>query len=826
MYVNEGLICQSKNGLHLINYKHFKVNSNLYGITNISSYVNNNINISSTLNLDIRLSNVNNIKEYAYNWAEYYSDVSVKHSKTISNVHVGDLVRVEAKNYYKDNDSVIFVRIIENTSKGEGILAKSSLTKNFLDGLKGIINPGDIFVAEVKDIDKKGLQFQLINQVNEISKNLHEDGDDVNVLIVEITRNSIFVLTEKGCSGHLFDNHSEDYKIGDVYNAKIINYSDEYNTYNVELNTQKNIILNSKTLFRNLLESSIIEQNSNLETDSSDGLDGNKKLIEDLIMSLESLAFLEDKKESKLELYYVIKLICSIIKSSRSYYFDSLIKNIEAIDDFKNLDYKNTFSQFDFITDLTLEKFQSLSQINESYKLLSCFNDVDSISQLISVSNEDYSPLNKKLNDLILAHNLLVKSGITDSTILSSTKKIIYQTVSDDMSEPIIDITDSSSEVNEDDILSEEASLGRETNTIEFKTSVFFFAETSKINKKEQGFIIMKTIAGFLNADGGSLFLGVNDYGFPIGLEEEFKILKDGNHDTYERYIRKLIVENFNKDVNGQIEFNFSKLNDTEYLEISIPEYDIPVALREEFYQRQGNETRILKGNDLFLFFKRKENILSNQVVEEPSVSYGQQAIKFDFYNNQKSESKNIQFLNSNGKTKEIAFLYFLVGGKYMLSKQYFNSNIIENSISIFEEDKKKFLIQAYDNTCVNKIKIRTLLDHRFDYQYSNSKFLDAKLILLTLAKDVDIIQLNISKDKKRYVKLYDVKNISVHDQMHLKGNKIIQETIDSLDSVRILNSSHRDPLERLIYKSRQRIGKEESNLSFKNEFNYLNTIK
>jgi hypothetical protein len=825
-FISEGLICKSTNGLHLVNNKHFKANNNSNRLTNVASYLNNNINISSTIKLDLSLSNLDNIKEYAFNWTEYYSDVPFENSKTISNVNIGDFVKVEAKNYLKDRKSIIFLRIIENTSKGEGILAMNNLSKSSLNGLRGIINPGDIFIAEIKEINEKGLQFQLINQINDISKKLHLENDQVNVVITEIFNDSIFVLTEKGCSGHLFDKNSDYYQIGDVYSAKIQYYSEKFNTYNIELDTKKNINLNPSTLLRNLLESSIIELSSDLEDESNDNLDSNRKLIEDLIMSLESFAFLEEKIELKLELYYVIKLFCSIIKSSRSYYFDSLIKNIEAVDDFKNLDYKKSFINFDFITDLTLEKFQSLTHINESYRLLSYYNDVDSISKLISLTNESSNSINKKLNDLILAHNLLIKNGVTDPILLSSTKKIIYQTISNDNSEPIIDITNNNPISDEENIHSEEVSLGRETNTIEFKTSVFFYAETSKINKKEQGFIILKTICGFLNAEGGSLFLGVNDNGFPIGLDEEFKVINNGNHDSYERYIRKLIVEHFNKDVNGQIEFNFSKLNDIEYVEISIPEYNIPVSLREEFYQRQGNETRILKGNDLFLFFKRKEKILDSQVIEEPNISYGQQAIKFDFYNNQKSESNNTQIINAKNKTKEIAYLYFLSGGKYMLSKQNFESEIIEHRIPISEVDKKKFLIQAYDNTCINKIKVRTLLDHRFDYQYSNSKFLDAKLVLLTLAQDSDVLELNVIKDKKRYTKLYEIKNISIHEQMYLKGNKIIQETIDNLDSLRILDSKHKNELERLIYKSRQRIGKEDNNPNFKSEFNYLKNIK
>ena len=114
----------------------------------------------------------------------------------------------------------------------------------------------------------------------------------------------------------------------------------------------------------------------------------------------------------------------------------------------------------------------------------------------------------------------------------------------------------------------------------------------------------MKVIAGFLNSSGGSVFLGVDDTGKINGLDEDYKHFK--NADKYERSIRKHITSNFNKDVNCQIDFQFRQYKGKEYLEIVVPQYDEPIALGNDFYQRQGNETRILTGGDLSMFFKRK----------------------------------------------------------------------------------------------------------------------------------------------------------------------------------------------------------------------------
>jgi predicted HTH transcriptional regulator len=159
--------------------------------------------------------------------------------------------------------------------------------------------------------------------------------------------------------------------------------------------------------------------------------------------------------------------------------------------------------------------------------------------------------------------------------------------------------------------------LGRENKTREFKTSYVYYAESNSKDIEQQSFVILKTIAGFLNSEGGSLFLGVNDKGEISGLLNDYNALgKNINHDFYERRIRKDIVRYFDKDINGQIEFLFKTVNDLEYLEIVIPNYQNAISLIDRFYQRQGNETRELLGNDIIKFISRKLLNSQKQTIE------------------------------------------------------------------------------------------------------------------------------------------------------------------------------------------------------------------
>ncbi len=102
---------------------------------------------------------------------------------------------------------------------------------------------------------------------------------------------------------------------------------------------------------------------------------------------------------------------------------------------------------------------------------------------------------------------------------------------------------------------------GSESKFIEFKTSLVYPAvspgQKMHANPSEQQQHILSRIAGFLNAEGGTLFLGVNNQGYASGLAEDFEYysthpMSAGNHqhritdaDKLQVYIDNLLADNF-----------------------------------------------------------------------------------------------------------------------------------------------------------------------------------------------------------------------------------------------------------------------------------------
>lgn len=86
-----------------------------------------------------------------------------------------------------------------------------------------------------------------------------------------------------------------------------------------------------------------------------------------------------------------------------------------------------------------------------------------------------------------------------------------------------------------------------ESARVEFKsTARWDLRENKKSPVLEQ--VILKTVAAFLNSQGGTVLLGVADDGTALGLDADFAILHKKNADGYELFLTDLLLGHFGKD--------------------------------------------------------------------------------------------------------------------------------------------------------------------------------------------------------------------------------------------------------------------------------------
>ncbi len=824
LYLNNGSIYKGTSGWHLFSSPrlgYYRMEKELQ-FTNIASFYNGLLNVASKTKFNLPLTGLKSFRDYSENWEKYYQsnfEVDPENEQKIFPLP-NEKVEAVVKCIHKDNCQLLFLKLSDSRYRGEGVLHISELLTVHLTSLEGLFFPDERLVLRVKESEKQ-LSFSLKQDIWELTRHFFNIGDFIDAQVVSIKEDLAFTITERGAPGVFIIPLDTKIFEGGTYRLKVINNREDKMTYFCEYHSHTENKITAESELRQLLKKYFIIYEEHEEIPSV-------KLLEAMIgsvkLSLEALVFIQENLIQKLEGLFILKLICSITKDSKSYYFDQHIKHIITLLEFNEFSDTSVFDKLEFINEHTLEVYPRLNDLNDGLKLLSCYNNIDAVDKLrseIICSSED----KKALQELILAHNILKKHCEKKTKVLTGSKEIINKFLLKNKGPffgtlPIIKFEESTPAVPAQKSIND--NLGKEGKHREFITSFIFFAETDTADIEKQSNVIMRNICGFLNSGGGSLFIGINDEGQIIGLKEDYKLLPGkGNADAYERFIRKYIVRSFSNDVNGQIEFKFVDNNGREYLEVIIPELDRPISFNDEFFQRQGNETRILKGNDLILFLRRKmswqeptNHSKENSTISNPVSDSG-------FQENDKENEE----VSEPDEEVVIAYFSLFLSGDYAITRSKPHTRNLRKLLPIKKGDEDGFLLQGYDNGCVNKIKISTLLKKRFGFEYKNGISEDGKLLFLSVIPDERLLRIVSLKDEVEYVKMYHTKNISVHELLYLKGNMIVPKNIDTLMSYSVVEDSYAKLLNRMIAGSKHSIGKRKNHPDFLDEFKILAQI-
>jgi len=146
-----------------------------------------------------------------------------------------------------------------------------------------------------------------------------------------------------------------------------------------------------------------------------------------------------------------------------------------------------------------------------------------------------------------------------------------------------------------------------ESHSLEFKETLEY-----NIEKKEKNKDILhsslKTIAGFLNAKGGTLLIGVDNLGKIRGIKRDLSIMKHGNNDRFEQKIRNCLKDRFKPQPIGKVNISFEKFTEGMICRVDVQTSREIVHLDNEVYVRDGNTTQKLEGQSLTDWIQQRSN--------------------------------------------------------------------------------------------------------------------------------------------------------------------------------------------------------------------------
>jgi hypothetical protein len=168
----------------------------------------------------------------------------------------------------------------------------------------------------------------------------------------------------------------------------------------------------------------------------------------------------------------------------------------------------------------------------------------------------------------------------------------------------IDDILRSINDFTIEDRLKNIINLG-EGKRIEFKESLSLDKKTKTKNKVLEH-SCLKTIAAFLNSEGGDLLIGVSDKKEIIGLEEEIEKFHKTN-DKFLLHLKNLIQRSIGEKFYAYVDYDLIKIENKYITHVNVKESDSEVFLDgDEFFVRSNPSTDRLEGQRMIDYVKRR----------------------------------------------------------------------------------------------------------------------------------------------------------------------------------------------------------------------------
>lgn len=140
-----------------------------------------------------------------------------------------------------------------------------------------------------------------------------------------------------------------------------------------------------------------------------------------------------------------------------------------------------------------------------------------------------------------------------------------------------------------------------ESAGLEFKSSLRWDYEQGARNKALER-VVAKTVAGFANAKGGVLLIGVDDAGDVLGIAPDYESLPKSNRDGFELHLVQLLGASLGDSVLAFVTITFHEIEGKDVCQVAVESCDHPVYLSENgdsaLYVRMGNLTKSLPINE------------------------------------------------------------------------------------------------------------------------------------------------------------------------------------------------------------------------------------
>ena len=344
--------------------------------------------------------------------------------------------------------------------------------------------------------------------------------------------------------------------------------------------------------------------------------------------------------------------------------------------------------------------------------------------------------------------------------------------------------------------------FGCENEKKEFKSSIVFPAGETGPNISKQLGIICRTMAGFMNAGGGTLYIGVSDNGYICGIESDFSHLNEndddphtykGDDDGYSQVIMNSVVNLLGGYAGTLVHVNFKEDDGKKYCVIEIEKASRPIWFAGyKLFVRMITTNRKLQDDEItqYILDRVSKNSFAKQKNEEvPLPDRTPDAAAQDAPEatapsvTVPAPAAPVLTPRPAKATKAWRHITLFDNGEWSFQKDELSGQDIVCNVVVPGDAKRLnlILILAYRDGHVDAVALKSMLYGKNGLLPEGKRrggglcLANDPLQSAFCANKKDMLLLRSEVAGEQFVKVLDVDTLGIHDRMS-RGNEIIRE--------------------------------------------------
>ncbi len=297
---------------------------------------------------------------------------------------------------------------------------------------------------------------------------------------------------------------------------------------------------------------------------------------------------------------------------------------------------------------------------------------------------------------------------------------------------------------------------GIESQTVEFKTSIVYPPNNNSFpDMNRQMKTILTVIAAFLNADGGTLYIGANDSGAGVGVYDDLCYEEfHGDKDKYQRAVLDGVALTWGNNVASYVGvcWDTDSTSGKDVLVATVTPYAPGVEFDGTWVYRNGSGNRHLTKAEFEQYNARRQarqtdpqavgkpqSVSSDSTAAPATVPPVSPAHPSDWRPCLQTSCcrRNALAYYEEGYLPYEVLLKFMSDGKFCKIPDFDYDYNAELTLPVYEEDlRDHYLLLGYEDNTVGKVPIRELM--KFEDYKTYARYDGARLIFAAIAGNAD----------------------------------------------------------------------------------------